>query len=177
MLILYTDGSIRKRRGSWAYVIVDADPATITADYNGAASGRILYYGVGLLSKTTSSSHSELFAALRGLERIAREHPDYKSVMVVSDSLYVVNGLKKPYQFGMNSKHHTTLWLGIVKTCVFREINTQHVKGHQKHTYNTFVDWLCGQMLVNFDKFNAKKAVRMFNNLPPWRKSLILTHK
>jgi ribonuclease HI len=124
---LYTDGSSTgrsKREWGWAYIIVKKDKI-IGYDYGGGDSG--------------TNNLGELSAAFFGLKQCLTL--GYKHVMLVSDSMYVINLV--------NQDCVPTKYLDIINEIwSFKNkmgIKTKWVAGHSGDTYNEIVDKMAKQ--------------------------------
>lgn len=142
---VYTDGACQVHRGksgSWAYVIVD--PQT----------EEILFEGSGLVKKTTSPT-MELMAAVEALGRAWDDLPA-GGVVLISDSTYVITGLKKWVHTWKKNKwinsqgkpvKQQELWKNFVYLYEKIAPELKWVKGHAGDRWNEYVDKLATQTL------------------------------
>lgn len=182
MVLLYTDGGLRKGIGAWAFIAVDASPLSVELDYHGKASGKIIHHGYGTLKPVHSSSHCEIIAAREALKWVAATEHRHKPVQLVSDSTYVTIGVLKPFHMARSKEQYRDIWMDILRATLFLEsIETVHVKGHTQQTFNVFCDYMCTKVLTHPDSAGPsrviERAVHLINASKPWRRSLIAAHR
>ncbi len=127
---LYTDGASRGNPGPGGY-------------------GIVLKYGE--LEKElsdgfryTTNNRMELLAVIVGLEQLKKEG---LSVMVYSDSKYVVDAVKKGWLFSWEKKHfkkkkNPDLWKRFLIVYRKHKVGFTWLKGHNDHPYNERCDEL-----------------------------------
>ena len=112
-------------------------------------------YGVVLLSgkhrkeisqgfKLTTNNRMELLAVIIGLESLKK---DGETVMVYSDSRYVVDAVEKKWVFSwektnFNKKKNPDLWIRFLKIYRQHNVTFKWVKGHSNNTENDRCDFL-----------------------------------
>lgn len=127
MLTIYTDGGCRPNpgRGGWGYIVV-FDDCEIQAS--------------GSKDKSTNN-RMEMTAVIQALE----DHKEYKSFLIYSDSMYVINCAQGKWQ----RKKNKDLWSIYDKVSEGKSIKWSWVKGHSKDKYNDLVDQLCTEQILN----------------------------
>lgn len=137
-IIVYTDGSYSSKStfGGWAYIAIDH---------------RIVTYTNGGYEPNSTNNRMELMAPIRALKDL---HEIYGSIEIeiVSDSLYVVDGITKWIHkwktsnwisTGGNAVKNQPLWVELeAATLLHSYVNWRHVKGHSGHRWNDMVDQL-----------------------------------
>ena len=112
-------------------------------------------YGVVLLSgkhrkeisqgfKLTTNNRMELLAVIIGLESLKKEG---ESVIIYSDSKYVVDAVEKKWVFGwekknFNKKKNPDLWIRFLKIYRQHSVTFKWVKGHSNNIENDRCDLL-----------------------------------
>ena len=112
-------------------------------------------YGVVLLSgkhrkeisqgfKLTTNNRMELLAVIVGLESLKK---DSETVIVYSDSKYVVDAVEKKWVFGwekknFNKKKNPDLWIRFLKIYRQHNVTFKWVKGHSNNIENDRCDLL-----------------------------------
>lgn len=127
--ILYTDGSCAAtdRVGGWAWVAMD------TADHTACNAGS---------DYDTTISRMELTAAWDGLEEIWEVHGPC-TVLVISDSEYVVLGVQDPSR---KRNKNVDLWVALDEAIRKHEqVEFMHTKGHAGDAGNEEADRLAGE--------------------------------
>ena len=127
---LYTDGSSKGNPGPGGY-------------------GAVLKFGqhekeLSQGFRKTTNNRMELMAVIAGLEALTREGLE---VVVVSDSKYVVDSVKKGWVFGWEKKGFTgkknpDLWRRFLKIYRKHKVEMVWVKGHNDHPFNERCDQL-----------------------------------
>lgn len=130
---LYTDGASRGNPGRGGY-------------------GVVLKYGEKIREMSggfslTTNNRMELLAVIIGLEAIKW---DYMNVKVVTDSMYVVNSVKKGWVFNweknnFKDKKNPDLWKRFLKIYRKHHVEMFWVKGHADHPMNNRCDALATQ--------------------------------
>lgn len=137
-LALYADGGCRGNPGpgAFAYVIQDH-------------GGKVIAEGVEFEAHTTNNK-MELGGAIKGLQEIKQSVPQIGKIKVVTDSKYVVEGMKSWVQ-GWKSRgwkkadgkapENLELWqeLDAIRS-TFMDIEWVWVKGHGGHPQNEYCD-------------------------------------
>jgi ribonuclease HI len=128
-LVLYTDGSCAAtdRVGGWAWVAVDvAGQAACNA----------------MSAVDTTISRMELTAAWDGLEEIWEIHGPC-TVLVISDSEYVVLGVQNPTR---KRNANVDLWIGLDEAIrKHTVVEFMHTRGHAGDPGNEEADRLAGE--------------------------------
>ncbi|MGL4583096.1 MAG: ribonuclease HI [Flavobacterium sp.] len=140
-VILYTDGSSRGNPGPGGYGLI--------LEW----AGRNVYKEASQGYRKTTNNRMELLAVIVGLEMLKNEGT---SVLVVSDSKYVVDAVDKRWVFGwekkaFKDKKNPDLWQRFLK--VYRKHNVQFkwVKGHNNHPMNERCDVLAVKAATGAD--------------------------
>jgi len=134
---IYTDGSSRGNPGPGGY-------------------GIILEYGEHVKEisegfRVTTNNRMELLSIIIAMESIK----DFKgSVLVFSDSKYVVDAINKKWVFswhkkGYKNKKNPDLWKRFLKTYYKQQISFHWIKGHSGHSKNERCDHLAVQASRN----------------------------
>ena len=132
-------------------------------------------YGVVLLSgkhrkeisqgfKLTTNNRMELLAVIIGLESLKKEG---ETVIIYSDSKYVVDAVEKKWVFGwekknFNKKKNPDLWIRFLKIYRQHRVTFKWVKGHSNNTENDRCDLLAveaseGSMLEKDDWYERSQ--------------------
>lgn len=122
-LIIYTDGaySSAKKKGGWAFYCPQYKLRVCSGELD------------------TTNNRMEMTAALKALIWADDSKIPFKNIVIVSDSLYVVNTMKGEYQ----KKTNNDLWAKLdeqVNLMFDKKISWVHVKGHAGHQDNEVVD-------------------------------------
>lgn len=138
-IVIYTDGSSRGNPGPGGYGLI--------LHLNNTNHYKELSQGYRL----TTNNRMELLAVIVGLEALTK---DNLSVLIVSDSKYVVDSVEKKWVFGWEKKNFTgkknpDLWMRFLR--VFRKHNVkfQWIKGHNNHPMNERCDVLAVEASKN----------------------------
>ncbi|MDC0189342.1 ribonuclease HI [Flavobacteriales bacterium] len=134
---IYTDGSSRGNPGPGGY-------------------GIILEYGDHIKEisegfRLTTNNRMELLSIIIAMESIK----DFKgSILVFSDSKYVVDAINKKWVFswhhkGYKNKKNPDLWKRFLKTYYSHQISFHWIKGHSGHSKNERCDHLAVQASRN----------------------------
>lgn len=129
---LYTDGAAKGNPGNGGYGVVLEQVGT---DYR-----KEFYEGFRL----TTNNRMELLAVIVGLEKLKQPG---MSVLVVSDSKYVVDAVEKGWVMGwekkgFQGKKNPDLWRRFLKVYRQHKVDFQWVKGHNNHPQNERCDQL-----------------------------------
>ena len=132
-------------------------------------------YGVVLLSgkhrkeisqgfKLTTNNRMELLAVIIGLESLKK---DGETVIIYSDSKYVVDAVEKKWVFGwekknFNKKKNPDLWIRFLKIYRQHNVTFKWVKGHSNNLENDRCDLLAveaseGSMLEKDDWYERSQ--------------------
>ena len=132
-------------------------------------------YGVVLLSgkhrkeisqgfKLTTNNRMELLAVIIGLESLKKEG---ETVIIYSDSKYVVDAVEKKWVFGwekknFNKKKNPDLWIRFLKIYRKHNVTFKWVKGHSNNLENDRCDLLAveaseGSMLEKDDWYERSQ--------------------
>ena len=94
--------------------------------------------------KLTTNNRMELLAVIIGLESLKK---DSETVIIYSDSKYVVDAVEKKWVFGwekknFNKKKNPDLWIRFLKIYRQHRVTFKWVKGHSNNTENDRCDLL-----------------------------------
>lgn len=129
---IYTDGAAKGNPGPGGYGVV---MELIGTDYR-----REFYEGFRL----TTNNRMELLAVIVGLEKL--KNPGM-SVLVISDSKYVVDSVTKNWVLGWEKKgfagkKNPDLWKRFLKIYRQHKVDFKWIKGHNNHPQNERCDQL-----------------------------------
>ncbi|MCZ8167549.1 MAG: ribonuclease HI [Flavobacterium sp.] len=129
---LYTDGAAKGNPGYGGYGVV--------LEQAGTGYRKEFYEGFRL----TTNNRMELLAVIVGLEKLKQPG---MSVLVVSDSKYVVDAVEKGWVMGwekkgFQGKKNPDLWRRFLKVYRQHKVDFQWVKGHNNHPQNERCDQL-----------------------------------
>ena len=129
---IYTDGAAKGNPGNGGYGVV--------MELVGTPYKKEFYEGFRL----TTNNRMELLAVIVGLEKL--KHPGM-TVLVVSDSKYVIDAVVKGWVFGWEKKNFTgkknpDLWMRFLKIYRKHQVDFQWIKGHNNHPQNERCDQL-----------------------------------
>lgn len=138
-IVIYTDGSSRGNPGPGGYGLI--------LHLNNTNHYKELSQGYRL----TTNNRMELLAVIVGLEALTK---DNLSVLVVSDSKYVVDSVEKKWVFGWEKKNFTgkknpDLWMRFLKIYRKHNVKFQWIKGHNNHPMNERCDVLAVEASKN----------------------------
>ena len=127
---IYTDGAAKGNPGKGGYGIV-------------LLSGKLrkeLSKGFRL----TTNNRMELLAVIVSLEALKKKP---ESVIIYSDSKYVVDAVEKKWVFGwektnFNKKKNPDLWIRFLKIYRLHNVTFKWVKGHSENAENNRCDFL-----------------------------------
>ena len=131
-ILLYTDGSSRGNPGPGGYGVI--------LHLNNTNYYKELSQGY----RKTTNNRMELLAVIVGLEALTKEN---LSVLVVSDSKYVVDSVNKGWVFGWEKKgfagkKNPDLWKRFLKIYRKHQVKFRWIKGHNNHPMNERCDFL-----------------------------------
>lgn len=129
---IYTDGAAKGNPGPAGYGVV--------MELVGTSHKKEFYEGFRL----STNNRMELLAVIVGLEKLKNEN---MSVLVVSDSKYVVDAVEKKWVFGWEKKgfkdrKNTDLWMRFLKVYRRHKVDFKWIKGHNNHPQNERCDAL-----------------------------------
>lgn len=129
---IYTDGAAKGNPGPGGYGVV--------MELVGSPYKKEFYEGF----RYTTNNRMELLAVIVGLEKL--KHPK-TTVLVISDSKYVVDAVEKRWVFqwekkGFAGKKNPDLWLRFLKAYRQHQVDFQWIKGHNNHPQNERCDEL-----------------------------------
>lgn len=129
---IYTDGAAKGNPGNGGYGVV--------MELVGTPYKKEFYEGFRL----TTNNRMELLAVIVGLEKL--KNPNM-SVLVVSDSKYVIDSVVKGWVFGWEKKNFTgkknpDLWMRFLKIYRKHKVDFKWIKGHNNHPQNERCDQL-----------------------------------
>lgn len=129
---IYTDGASKGNPGPGGYGVV--------MELAGTSYKKEFYEGFRL----TTNNRMELLAVIVGLEKLKKPNT---SVLVVSDSKYVVDAVEKGWVFGWEKKYfkdkkNPDLWMRFLKIYRKHQVKFQWIKGHNNHPQNERCDQL-----------------------------------
>jgi ribonuclease HI len=129
---IYTDGAAKGNPGPAGYGVV--------MELVGTPHKKEFYEGFRL----STNNRMELLAVIIGLEKLKNSN---MSVLVVSDSKYVVDAVEKKWVFGWEKKgfkdrKNPDLWMRFLKIYRKHKVDFKWVKGHNNHLQNERCDEL-----------------------------------
>ncbi len=129
---IYTDGAAKGNPGPGGYGVV--------MELVGSPYKKEFYEGF----RYTTNNRMELLAVIVGLEKLKNPNT---SVLVVSDSKYVVDAVEKRWVFqwekkGFSGKKNPDLWMRFLKVYRKHKVDFKWVKGHNSHPQNERCDEL-----------------------------------
>ena len=129
---IYTDGASKGNPGPGGYGVV--------MELAGTSYKKEFYEGFRL----TTNNRMELLAVIVGLEKLKNPNT---SVLVVSDSKYVVDAVEKGWVFGWEKKHfkdkkNPDLWMKLLPLLKEHTVKFEWVKGHANNKENERCDKL-----------------------------------
>ncbi|RZJ57194.1 MAG: ribonuclease HI [Flavobacterium sp.] len=129
---IYTDGAAKGNPGPGGYGVV--------MEWVGQPYRKEVYEGFRL----TTNNRMELLAVIVGLEKL--KNPG-TSVLIVSDSKYVVDSVAKNWVFGWEKKgfagkKNPDLWMRFLKVYRKHKVEFKWIKGHNSHPQNERCDQL-----------------------------------
>ena len=144
---IYTDGAAKGNPGPGGYGVL--------MELVGTTHKKEFYEGF----RHTTNNRMELLAVIVGLEKITQPK---MSVLVVSDSKYVVDSVLKKWVLGWERKgfvnrKNADLWKRFLKIYRQHNVDFKWIKGHNNHPQNERCDQLAvfasGQKLLSVDAF------------------------
>jgi ribonuclease HI len=116
----------------------------------------------------TTNNRMELLAVIVGLEKLKNEK---MTVLVVSDSKYVVDAVEKKWVFGwektnFKGKKNPDLWMRFLKIYRKHHVQFKWIKGHNNNPQNERCDALAvmasGLPKLSVDAFYEKEEGKLF---------------
>lgn len=153
---IYTDGAAKGNPGPAGYGVV--------MELVGTPHKKEFYEGFRL----STNNRMELLAVIIGLEKLKNSN---MSVLVVSDSKYVVDAVEKKWVFGWEKKgfkdrKNPDLWMRFLKIYRKHKVDFKWVKGHNNHPQNERCDELAvmasQQEKLSIDAFYEKEEGKLF---------------
>jgi ribonuclease HI len=129
---IYTDGAAKGNPGNGGYGVV--------MELVGTNYKKEFYEGF----RHTTNNRMELLAAIVGLEKL--KNPNM-TVLLISDSKYVVDAVEKKWVFGwektgFKNKKNPDLWMRFLKIYRKHQVDFKWIKGHNNHPQNERCDEL-----------------------------------
>lgn len=152
---IYTDGAAKGNPGNGGYGVV--------MELVGTSYKKEFYEGFRL----TTNNRMELLAVIVGLEKL--KNPDM-TVLVVSDSKYVVDAVEKKWVFGwektnFKGKKNPDLWIRFLKIYRKHKVDFKWIKGHNNHPQNERCDELAVmaslQKSLSIDAYYEKEEQKL----------------
>jgi ribonuclease HI len=153
---IYTDGAAKGNPGNGGYGVV--------MELVGTPHKKEFYEGF----RFTTNNRMELLAVIVGLEKLKTNN---MTVLVVSDSKYVVDAVEKKWVFGweksnFKGKKNPDLWLRFLKIYRQHHVQFKWIKGHNNHPQNERCDQLAvyasGLPNLSVDAFYEKEEGKLF---------------
>jgi ribonuclease HI len=115
--------------------------------------------------RRTTNNRMELLAVIMGLEALKRSGC---TVIVVSDSKYVVDAVEKGWVFnwerkGYAGKKNPDLWRRFLKVYRQHQVSFKWIKGHSGHPQNE----LCDQLAVKASQMSDLPADAFYESTEP----------
>ena len=152
---IYTDGAAKGNPGPGGYGVV--------IELVGSTYKKEFYEGF----RYTTNNRMELLAVIVGLEKL--KNPN-STVLVTSDSKYVVDAVEKRWVFqwekkGFAGKKNPDLWLRFLKIYRKHKVDFKWVKGHNSHPQNERCDELAvmasQQEKLSIDEFYEREEGKL----------------
>lgn len=129
---IYTDGAAKGNPGNGGYGVV--------MEWVGKPYSKEFYEGFRL----TTNNRMELLAVIVGLEKLKVLGT---TVLVISDSKYVVDSVEKKWVFGwekkgFKDKKNPDLWARFLHVYRLHKVDFMWIKGHNNHPQNERCDEL-----------------------------------
>ncbi len=167
-ITIFTDGSSRGNpgQGGFGAVIVYNDGELKVS------SGKFQVKETGGREEHTTNNRMELRATISALSFVSTLNPKPYTLLVYSDSSYVINGITK-WVYGWQKNNWTTsqkkpvenrdLWEKLISSTIYRTIEWKQVGGHVGVAGND----RCDQIATEFaDGFSPKLYSGHFENYP-----------
>ena len=153
---IYTDGAAKGNPGNGGYGVV--------MELAGTQLKKEFYEGF----RHTTNNRMELLAVIVGLEKLKNEN---MTVLVISDSKYVIDSVVKGWVFGWEKKgfagkKNPDLWKRFLKIYRKHKVDFKWIKGHNNHPQNERCDQLAvfasGLEQLSVDAFYEKEDEKLF---------------
>ena len=152
---IYTDGAAKGNPGPAGYGVV--------MELVGTPHKKEFFEGF----RISTNNRMELLAVIVGLEKL--KNPNM-TVLVVSDSKYVVDAVEKKWVFGWEKKgfkdrKNPDLWMRFLKVYRKHKVDFKWIKGHNNHPQNERCDELAvmasQQKKLSIDAFYEKQDEKL----------------
>jgi ribonuclease HI len=152
---IYTDGAAKGNPGPGGYGVV--------MEMVGTPYKKEFFEGF----RHTTNNRMELLAVIVGLEKLKAPKT---TVLIVSDSKYVVDSVEKGWVFGWEKKYfkdkkNPDLWMRFLKIYRQHQVKFKWIKGHNNHPQNERCDELAvmasQQKNLNIDTFYEKEEQKL----------------
>ena len=152
---IYTDGAAKGNPGNGGYGVV--------MEWVGKPYKKEFYEGF----RRTTNNRMELLAVIVGLEKLKNPNT---SVLVVSDSKYVVDSVVKKWVLGWEKKgfldrKNSDLWKRFLVVYRKHKVDFKWIKGHSNHLQNERCDELAvyasGLPNLSVDAFYEKEEAKL----------------
>lgn len=153
---IYTDGAAKGNPGPGGYGVV--------MELVGTKFKKEFYEGF----RHTTNNRMELLAVIVGLEKLKNPNT---TVLVVSDSKYVVDSVVKKWVFGWEKKGYLgkknpDLWKRFLVIYRKHQVDFKWIKGHNNHPQNERCDELAvfasSQKTLSIDAYYEKDDEKLF---------------
>lgn len=153
---IFTDGAAKGNPGPGGYGVV--------MEWVGKPYKKEFYEGF----RHTTNNRMELLAVIVGLEKL--KNPS-TTVLVTSDSKYVVDAVQKNWVFqwekkGFAGKKNPDLWMRFLKIYRKHQVEFHWIKGHNNHPQNERCDELAVMASqldeLSVDEFYEKEDGKLF---------------
>ena len=152
---IYTDGAAKGNPGNGGYgVVIELVGTTFKKEF---------YEGF----RHTTNNRMELLAVIVGLEKLKNEN---MTVLLISDSKYVIDSVVKGWVFGWEKKgfvgkKNPDLWKRFLKIYRKHKVDFKWIKGHNNHPQNERCDQLAvyasGLPNLSVDAFYEKEDEKL----------------
>lgn len=155
---IFTDGAAKGNPGPGGYGVV--------MEWVGKPYKKEFYEGF----RHTTNNRMELLAVIVGLEKLKNPNT---TVLVTSDSKYVVDAVQKNWVFqwekkGFAGKKNPDLWMRFLKIYRKHQVEFHWIKGHNNHPQNERCDELAVMASqldeLSVDAFYEKEEGKLFWN-------------
>jgi ribonuclease HI len=153
---IFTDGAAKGNPGPGGYGVV--------MEWVGKPYKKEFYEGF----RHTTNNRMELLAVIVGLEKLKNPNT---TVLVTSDSKYVVDAVQKNWVFGWGKKgfagkKNPDLWMRFLKVYRKHQVEFHWIKGHNNHPQNERCDELAVMASqldeLSVDAFYEKEEGKLF---------------
>jgi len=153
---IFTDGAAKGNPGPGGYGVV--------MEWVGKPYKKEFYEGF----RHTTNNRMELLAVIVGLEKLKNPNT---TVLVTSDSKYVVDAVQKNWVFGWEKKgfagkKNPDLWIRFLKIYRKHQVEFHWIKGHNNHPQNERCDELAVMASqldeLSVDAFYEKEEGKLF---------------